>query len=246
MNYIELKNVSKSFDGKTILSDINLSVAQGESIVIIGGSGSGKTVLMKMMAGLLTPTCGDINVAGFDLCKSQNLENFMLKIGYLFQLNALFDSYPIWKNIALSLIVRQGISKETAKQIAVESLKQVDLDPNILNLYPSDISGGMQKRVSLARCLASKPEIIFFDEPTSGLDPLTSIKIANLIANIGHNDTTKKITKISIMHDMKCTQIVADKVLYLLNGKIEWFGKSDDLNNSGNENLDLFFKAAHI
>ena len=240
---IQLKNVSKSFGKTEILKNINLSITEGESVVIIGGSGSGKTVLTKLISSLIKPTSGNIIVDGTDISNLSELqqEEFMKKIGYLFQLNALFDSFPIWKNITLPLILNNKISKNVAMEIAISKLNDVGLAPNVANLYPSDLSGGMQKRAALARSLACEPEIIFFDEPTSGLDPITSIRIAQLIRDCQNSkNTTKKITKISIMHDMECATISGDRIIFLKNGIIEWNGTPSELKTSDNPSIKGF------
>lgn len=239
---IKIKNLVKSFDTKVVLNNLNLEIEEGESVVIIGGSGSGKTVLIKLIAGLLLPSSGSIIVDGVDIAgftKQSQTEEYIKKISFLFQLNALFDSYPVWKNIMISKVENEHLSKEEAIEIAKIKVAKVGLNDDILFKMPKEISGGMQKRVALARCLVQNPEIIFFDEPTSGLDPITSVKISNLIKET-KNSNGKTMTKISIMHDMECAKIVADRVIFLLNGKIEWSGSPKEMEKSKNENLKEF------
>jgi phospholipid/cholesterol/gamma-HCH transport system ATP-binding protein len=227
---IHISNLVKSFGSKEVLKDISLDIYEGESVVIIGGSGCGKTVFIKILADLLEKTSGDIKI---------NSAYAKPKISFLFQLNALFDSYQNWKNIFLSRIENENMKKEDAITQSKELLSKVGLGADVAMLYPSNISGGMQKRVALARCLTNSPEIIFFDEPTSGLDPLTSVKISELIRDIGEEE---KITKISIMHDIECAKMVADRIVFFLNGKIEWVGTPTEMENSSNHNLNVFIR----
>ena len=227
---IHISNLVKNFDQKQVLNGINLDIFSGESIVIIGGSGCGKTVFIKILAGLLKKTSG--KVAIYSKYKPP-------KIGFLFQLNALFDSYPNWKNICLAKIENENMSKNEAIKLSKTILEQVDLKEEVAYLYPSNVSGGMQKRIALARCLTNNPEIIFFDEPTSGLDPQTSLTISKLIRNVG---TEENVTKISIMHDIECAKIVADRIIFFADGKIEWMGKPDEMELSDNEKLKTFLK----
>jgi phospholipid/cholesterol/gamma-HCH transport system ATP-binding protein len=243
---ISIKNLVKNFGTKEVLKGINLEVKEGESIVIIGGSGSGKTVLMQIMAGILKPTSGKVIVDNIDIGSfktEKEEEQYIKKISFLFQLNALFDAYPVWKNIMLGPIENEYLPKSKAIALAKKKLIEVDLKPEVAFNFPKDISGGMQKRVALARCLVSAPEIIFFDEPTSGLDPLTSVIVSNLIKNT-KSENKNKITKFSIMHDMECAKIVADRVVLLMEGKIEWQGKVEEMENSSNKNLQQFIKKA--
>lgn len=239
---IKLTNLAKSFGGKQVLKGVSLEVMEGESVVIIGPSGCGKTVLIKLIASLLMPDFGSIivdNLVISDLKSEKDKTDYIKKISFLFQLNALFDSYPIWKNVVLAKIENEGMKREDAILFAKKMLKMVDLKEDIAFNFPKDISGGMQKRVALARCLTSSPEIIFFDEPTSGLDPVTSIKISYLIKN-AKNLNGVPMTKFSIMHDIKCASIVADRIIFLLNGNIEWIGTLPEMYNSENTNLQTF------
>ena len=238
---IKISNLVKNFGNKEVLKGVDLEIFQGESIVIIGASGCGKTVLIKILASLLEATSGSVKINGEEIVGRKAGTKPSYEISFLFQLNALFDSYPIWKNICLAKIENEGIGREDAIAIAKERLKDVDLTPETAFLYPSDISGGMQKRVALARCLTSNPDIIFFDEPTTGLDPLTSLKISNLIRGVGAN-SAKKITKISIMHDIECAKIVADRIIFLQEGKVEWAGTPTEMETTTNEDLITFIR----
>jgi phospholipid/cholesterol/gamma-HCH transport system ATP-binding protein len=230
---ISISNLTKSFGNKEVLKGINLDIKTGESIVILGSSGCGKTVFIKILANLLKQTSGTVKIFS-----NRNKP----QISFLFQLNALFDSYPNWKNICLANIENHGMKKNEAVKLAKSLLHKVGLGNEVAHLYPSDISGGMQKRVALARCIVNNPEIIFFDEPTSGLDPLTSLKISKLIREVGKD---QNITKISIMHDIDCAKIVADKIVFLHEGKIEWSGIPDEMETSQNQLLNIFLKKIH-
>jgi phospholipid/cholesterol/gamma-HCH transport system ATP-binding protein len=227
---IRVSNLVKNFDKKSVLKGVNLDIYKGESIVILGGSGCGKTVFLKILASLLEKTSGEIEITS---------SNQKPKISFLFQLNALFDSYPVWKNICITAIENDGMKKEKAINLSKKMLEKVDLKEDVAYLYHSDISGGMQKRVAIARCLMGSPEIIFFDEPTSGLDPLTSLKISNLIRSVG---TEEGVTKISIMHDIECAKIVADRIVFFLDGKIHWIGTPQEMDNSKDEILNTFIR----
>lgn len=245
---ISVKNLFKSFGEKEVLKDINIDVNEGESIVIIGGSGSGKTVLMQIIAGILNPTSGQIIVDNIDITSfstQKEEETYIKKVSFLFQLNALFDAYPVWKNIMLGPIENEHLSQNEAIALSQQKLREVDLKPEVAFNFPKDISGGMQKRVALARCLVSKPEIIFFDEPTSGLDPITSVLISNLIKKT-QNTEKPAITKFSIMHDMQCAKIVADRIILLKEGRVEWEGKVEDMERSSNKNLQNFIKKSNF
>ncbi|WPX96743.1 ABC transporter ATP-binding protein [Candidatus Bandiella euplotis] len=226
---ISVKHLSKSFGSKKVLSDINFNVVKGESFVVIGGSGSGKSVLLKCIAGLLDPdenskvTIKDENVTHMHIIERKN---FLKKFSMLFQNNALFDSLPIWHNICFSLINSGVLDSAKAKEHAVEKLELVGLKTDVLDLYPSELSGGMQKRVAIARAIATNPEIIFFDEPTSGLDPIMSDTITTLIASISEK---LKSTTITITHDIKVMEKIADKVSLLKDGKLIWV---DSLKNT--------------
>lgn len=239
MNKIEIKNLSKSFGKKKILDNLSLDIEEKKSIVILGRSGTGKSVLIKTITTLLEPDSGSIKIDGVEVTslKSKEKDKLMNKFGYLFQNGALFDSLTIWENIAFKLLNNNGISRKIAKEIALEKLEIVDLDEKIANLYPCELSGGMQKRVSLARAIATDPEIIFFDEPTTGLDPITSEVINDLIIK-----TTKitGATAITITHDIHSAKKISDKMVMLNEGKIAWSGTSEDLDTTDNELIKKF------
>lgn len=236
---LELKNVHKAFGPKKVLNGVNLSIPAGKSLVIIGGSGTGKSVTLKCILGLLEPDQGQILVDGKDKASltHQEREQFMDRFGMLFQGGALFDSLKVWENVAFELIHHKRMNRKEAHEIAVENIKAVGLRPEVANLYPAEISGGMQKRVGLARAVATKPEIIFFDEPTTGLDPIMADVINNLIV-----DCVKKLgaTALSITHDMASARTIADYVAMIHEGQILWHGPVEELDNSGNEYVEQF------
>lgn len=239
MNKIEIKNLSKSFGNKKILDNLSLDIEDKKSLVILGRSGTGKSVLIKTITTLLEPDSGSIKIDGIEITslKSKEKDKLMNKFGYLFQNGALFDSLTIWENIAFKLLNNSGINRKIAKEIALEKLEIVDLDEKIANLYPCELSGGMQKRVSLARAIATDPEIIFFDEPTTGLDPITSEVINDLIIK-----TTKitGATAITITHDIHSAKRISDKLVMLNEGKIAWSGTNEDLDTTDNELIKKF------
>jgi phospholipid/cholesterol/gamma-HCH transport system ATP-binding protein len=236
---LSISNLTKSFGEKQVLTGINLEVKKGESLVILGGSGSGKSVLIKAIASLMSPTSGSIKIDGQDTVNinSKERNKLMEKIGFLFQGGALFDSLTIWENIAFRLLYQQKMSKKDARAIALQKLRAVGLAERTADLYPSELSGGMQKRASLARAIAANPEIIFFDEPTTGLDPIMADVINDLITA---NCKELGATTITITHDMNSARKIADKVAMLYEGKIIWFGDVKDMYSSGNAYLDQF------
>ena len=234
---IKLQNVKKSFGTLQILNGVNLNVEQGESLVIIGRSGTGKSVLLKCILGLENHDDGQILIDGKDNKKNKDIF-FYDQFGMLFQGGALFDSLTIWENITFRLLQRtKPISTKEAKENAVEKLKLVGLNPKIMYQYPSELSGGMQKRVALARAIVGNPSIIFFDEPTTGLDPVMGNIINKLIRDIVDK---MGVTAVTITHDINSTRRIGDKVALLESGKIHWTGKINDLDNSKNEMVDQF------
>lgn len=239
MTKLVIKDLTKNFGDKQVLKGINLEVQQGESLVILGGSGSGKSVIIKTIASLLKPTSGSIKIDGEEIsdCKGACLDKLMEKFGFLFQGGALFDSIPIWENVAFRLLHHQKMKKDEAKAIAIAKLKAVGLGEKVAKLYPSELSGGMQKRASLARAIATNPEIIFFDEPTTGLDPIMADVINDLIVT---NSKELGATSITITHDMASASKIADKIAMLYEGKIIWFGDAKDMYSSNNPYLDQF------
>lgn len=236
---IRLSHVYKSFGRKKVLSGVDLDIKKGESLVIIGGSGTGKSVTLKCILGLLTPDSGSIEIDGVkleDLSASER-DKMNEKIGMLFQSAALFDSLTVWENVAFALLQNKRVGKEEAKKIAVEKLAQVGLNKDVINVYPADLSGGMKKRVGLARAIATNPEIIFFDEPTTGLDPIMSDVINDLIVS-----TSKKLgaTALTITHDMNSARKIADRIAMLYEGKIIWIGTVKELDKTHNPYVRQF------
>ena len=236
---IELKGVFKRFGAKVVLDGVDLSVDPGESLVIIGGSGTGKSVTLKSVLGLIKPDKGSIKVDGQEVTRlsSGARETVNRKFGMLVQGAALFDSLKVWENVAFALIQGRGMSRSKAKEIALQKLAKVGLGPEVGELAPSELSGGMQKRVGLARAIAAEPEIIFFDEPTTGLDPIMADVINDLIVA-----TVKDmgVTTMSITHDMASARKIADKIAMLYKGKIIWSGRKADIDKSGNPFVDQF------
>lgn len=234
---ITLENVHKAFGSKHVLQGVNLTIEKGTSMVIIGGSGTGKSVMLKSVLGLVTPDSGQITVDGSDVQKGDR-DAFLARFGMLFQGGALFDSLPVWQNVAFRLL-RGALNrpKAEAREIAIEKLRRVGLKPETADLFPSELSGGMQKRVGLARAIAAEPEIIFFDEPTTGLDPIMSGVINELIREIV---TEMGATAMTITHDMSSVRAIADNIAMLHDGVIKWTGPVAQLDTSGDPYLDQF------
>ncbi len=223
---IELRDVHKAFGANTVLNGVDLTIPKGESMVIIGGSGTGKSVLLKCVLGLVTPDSGQILVDGKAADRGSR-DAFLARFGMLFQGGALFDSLPVWQNVAFRLLRgAQKRPKAEAREIAVEKLRRVGLKPAVADLFPAELSGGMQKRVGLARAIAAEPEIIFFDEPTTGLDPIMSGVINELIREIV---VEMGATAMTITHDMTSVRAIADKVAMLHGGVIQWTGPVSEL-----------------
>ena len=218
---IELAGVTRSFGKNHVLRGVDLVVPKGESMVIIGGSGTGKSVLLKCILGLVTPDGGTITLDGQDV-RAGDRDAFLARFGMLFQGGALFDSLSIWQNVAFRLL-RGPLKrpKPEAREIAIEKLRRVGLSPDVAELYPAELSGGMQKRVGLARAIAAEPEIIFFDEPTTGLDPIMAGVINELIREIV---TEMGATAMTITHDMTSVRAIADRVAMIHGGKVRWPG----------------------
>ncbi len=236
---LKLDGVVKSFGTKEVLRGVDLDVAPGRSVVVIGGSGSGKSVMLKNALGLMTPDKGKIFFGGDDVTKAtgRTREKMRARIGMLFQSGALFDSLTVWENVAFRLTNSEGISRRDAKERAIETLKKVRLGTDVAGLYPSEISGGMQKRVSLARSIISEPDLIFFDEPTTGLDPITADAINDLILEMVRGLGAAAVT---ITHDMASARKIADEIAMLFEGRIIWRGPAADVMHSGNEYVDQF------
>ena len=234
---IELRDVHKSFGPIDVLRGVNLSIPTGSSMVIIGGSGTGKSVTLKCVLGLVTPDRGSITLDGQDVTRGDR-DAFLARFGMLFQGGALFDSLPVWQNVAFRLL-RGALKrpKDEAREIAIENLRRVGLKPEVADKFPAELSGGMQKRVSLARAIAAEPEIIFFDEPTTGLDPIMSGVINDLIREIV---VEMGATAMTITHDMSSVRAIADNVAMLHDGVIQWSGPVADLDQSGDPYVDQF------
>ncbi len=238
-NKIEIRNLCKTFGSKVVLNNLNLDIKNKESLVILGRSGMGKSVLIKIISTLLEADSGSIKIDGKEITNLNEIDKFNLmnKFGYLFQNGALFDSISIWENIAFRLINEQKYKKKDAREIAIEKLKIVDLDESIADLYPAELSGGMQKRVSLARAIACDPEIIFFDEPTTGLDPITSETINDLIIKTVN---ITGATAITITHDVHSAKKISNRIVLLNNGCISWEGDKNSIENTDNEIINKF------
>ncbi|MBB4631779.1 ABC transporter ATP-binding protein [Sphingosinicella soli] len=236
---IELVGVRKTFGPKVVLDHIDLKVAPGESLVVIGGSGTGKSVMLKSVLGILPIDGGVIRLDGVDLAAAPRADrtNLRNRIGMLFQGGALFDSLPVWRNITFALTRGRSRNAKAMHAKAVELLAKVGLDAAVADLKPSELSGGMQKRVALARAIAAEPQIIFFDEPTTGLDPIRADTINRLIRGLV---TDLGVTAVTITHDMASARRIADRVAMLKDGRIHWEGKVADLENSGNDYVDRF------
>jgi len=238
---ITLEQVHKSFGPKQVLRGIDLSVDSGESLVIIGGSGTGKSVLLKCILGLVHPDRGTILLDGENV-EEADRDPFLAKFGMLFQGGALFDSMSVWQNVAFRLLRGAGKRpKAEAREIAIEKLRRVGLTPDVADLFPSELSGGMQKRVGLARAIAADPEVIFFDEPTTGLDPIMSGVINDLIREIV---VEMGVTAMTITHDMSSVRAIADKVAMLHAGKIRWQGPVARMDDATDPYLHQFITGA--
>ena len=236
---IELRGLKKRFGPKVVLDGIDLVIERGQSIVVIGGSGTGKSVMIKCVLGILHPDEGQIFVDGEEVTRlhGRARDAMLRKFGMLFQGSALFDSLPVWENVAFGLIQGRGMARRRAREIAIESLAKVGLEPEVATLWPAELSGGMQKRVGLARAIAADPEIIFFDEPTTGLDPIMADVINDLIVSTVKN---LSVTTLSITHDMASARKIANRIAMLYKGKIIWNGPTAEIDSSGNPFVDQF------
>ena len=238
---LKLDGVEKSFGKNHVLRGVDLDVAPGKSLVVIGGSGSGKSVMLKNALGLMTPDKGVIEFDGKNVtrAKGKARESMRARIGMLFQSAALFDSLTVWENVAFRLLNSDGMGRKDAKERAVDTLRKVRLGSDVADLKPAEISGGMQKRVGLARAIISEPDLIFFDEPTTGLDPITADAINDLIL-----EQVKGLgaASVSITHDMPSARKIADEIAMLFEGKIIWRGPAGDVDNSGSAHVEQFVK----
>ena len=235
---IALRGLRKAFTGMVVLDGLDLEIGTGESLVVIGCSGVGKSVMLKCLLGLLRPDAGSVTIDGEEISTNRaTREGAMRKIGMLFQNSALFDSLPVWENVAFGLIQAQGLARREARGIAVETLAQVGLGPDAADLYPAALSGGMRKRVALARAIATKPEIILFDEPTTGLDPIMADVINDLIVACTHE---LGATTLTITHDMASARKIADRIAMIHDGTIIWQGPAAEIDESGNAHVEQF------
>ena len=233
------KGVSKRFDGRAVLDGLDLSVAPGRSLVIIGGSGQGKSVTIKTALGLMRPDAGKVELDGKNIVGLSEgaRRKLFSRIGVLFQGAALFDSLTVWENVAFRLINADGVSRGEARTRAIDALEQVRLAPDVADRFPSELSGGMQKRAGLARAVVAQPEILFFDEPTTGLDPITAAAINELISN-----QVRRLgsTAVSITHDLASAQTIGDEIAMLHGGKIIWRGPAAELATTDNPYVRQF------
>jgi phospholipid/cholesterol/gamma-HCH transport system ATP-binding protein len=238
-NKIEVRGLKKAFGPKVVLDGLDLEVGRNESLVVIGGSGTGKSVLIKNMIGILRPDGGSIKIDGEETAgvTGPARDRVSQKFGMLFQSSALFDGMSVWRNVAFRLMDGHGLSESEAKDLAVEKLAQVGLGPSIAEMSPADLSGGMQKRVGLARAIATAPEILFFDEPTTGLDPIMGDVINDLIVKCVRELGASALT---ITHDMSSARKIADRIAMLYKGKIIWHGRVEDIDTCGNDYVDQF------
>ena len=236
---ISVRGLRKSFGRNRVLDGIDIDCATGESLVIIGGSGTGKSVLVKCILGLLRPEAGSICIDGVETVGLRRVarERLMQKFGMLFQASALFDSLRVWENVAFGLIQGRGMARQAAREIALAKLAAVGLGPEVGELRPAELSGGMKKRVALARAIAAEPEIIFFDEPTTGLDPIMGDVINDLIVKCVREVGT---TAVSITHDMVSARKIADRIAMLHAGCIVWSGAANEIDRSSNPYVDQF------
>ena len=240
---ISISNLHKSFGSKHVLQGVNLNVDAGKSLVVIGGSGTGKSVLLKSILGLLHPDQGSIEIDGTQIIglSPRKQEKIARKFGMLFQGGALFDSLSIWENVAFRLTHADNMPRKRAKELAIEAMARVNLSKANADLRPAELSGGMQKRVGLARAIVTRPQILFFDEPTTGLDPITADVINRLIRE---QVTELGATAISITHDMPSARHIGDEIAMIFEGKIIWRGPAQDIDNSQNEYVDQFVKGS--
>ena len=236
---IEISHLAKTFGSKVVLSDISLSIPAGQSLCIIGTSGCGKSVTLKCLLGLIAPDSGSIKIDGKETVNQTRIhrEEMLRRFGMTFQFGALFDSLPIWQNITFRLRQNTYLSRQKAREAAAEIVTQLGLEARVIDQYPAELSGGMQKRVALARAIADKPEILLFDEPTSGLDPITGGVIDNLIL-----DSVRRIgaTALTISHDMASVRRIADQVAMIHKGGVIWSGPSTQMFDSGIAEVDQF------
>jgi phospholipid/cholesterol/gamma-HCH transport system ATP-binding protein len=236
---IQIRGLHVAFGSNVVLDHLDLDVGAGESVVIIGGSGSGKSVLLKSILGLIHPQAGSILIDGEETVgmRGKDRDRINRKFGMLFQAAALFDSLPVWRNISFSLIEGRGMGLPEARKLALDRLSAVGLAPNVADMWPAELSGGMKKRVGLARAIAAEPDLVFFDEPTTGLDPIMGAKIDELIVKLVRE---LGATALSITHDMASARRICNRVAMLYNGRIIWQGPVGEIDSSGNPYVEQF------
>ncbi len=236
---IRVRGLKKSFGAKRVLDGVTFDVARGEAFVIIGGSGTGKSVTIKCILGLIRPDEGEIEIDGTDAIglSGRTHDALMARFGMLFQGGALFDSLTVWENVVFQQIQKRSMNRKDARDAACETLGMVGLGADVANLHPAELSGGMMKRVALARAISARPDIVFFDEPTTGLDPIMADVINDLIVSVSER---LGITTISITHDMASTRKIADRIAMLHEGRLVWTGPVGDIDCSGNALVDQF------
>jgi phospholipid/cholesterol/gamma-HCH transport system ATP-binding protein len=236
---IRIRGLRKSFGQKLVLDGIDLDVMAGTSMVVIGGSGTGKSVLLKCILGLLEADAGTIEIDGIDILPLPRREQELIRarIGMLFQNGALFDSLAVWENVVFGLLAQGKLRRAQGPARAAQFLAQVGLAASVGGLYPAELSGGMQKRVALARAIAARPDIMFFDEPTTGLDPIMGAVIDDLVV-----DCVKQLggTAVAITHDIASARRIGDVAAMVHGGRIIWKGAARDLMASGNPVVDQF------
>ncbi len=238
-NKIEVRGLRTSFGRNVVLDELDLEIGERESLVVIGGSGTGKSVLIKNMIGIMEPDGGSIRIDGEETAglTGGRRDRVSAKFGMLFQGAALFDGMAVWQNVAFGLIAGHGMPKSAAKEVALDKLALVGLGPSVAEMSPADLSGGMQKRVGLARAIATEPEILFFDEPTTGLDPIMGDVINDLIVKCVSEIGASALT---ITHDMSSARKIADRIAMIYQGKIIWHGRADQIDECGNDYVDQF------
>lgn len=243
---ISINNIYKSFSGLHVLNGLSLDIAEKETHVILGQSGCGKSVLLKCLLGIFEIDSGEITVAGISVKDKRKKKEYMQKFSILFQGNALFDSMTVIENVEFGIkqsLKHKHLKSKEIREIAEEKIISVGLEPRVFDIYPAEMSGGMQKRAALARAIAVEPEILLFDEPTSGLDPITGGMICNLL-----KDTVKKlgITSLTITHDLKVAEFLSDRVSVIKKGTVAWIGKAKNMKNCGNEFVEEFYRTSNV
>lgn len=246
MDIIAIENIRKSFAGTNVLNGLSLNIAEKEAHVILGRSGCGKSVLLKCLLGIFKIDSGEITVSGIKVGDKTKSKEYMRQFSVLFQGNALFDSMTVAENVEFGIkqsFKHTHLASKEIGEIAREKIISVGLESRVFNMYPAEMSGGMQKRAALARAIAVEPMVLLFDEPTSGLDPITGGLICNLL-----RDTVKKlgITSITITHDLKVAEFLSDRVSVINKGTIAWSGQAKEMQNSGNECAEKFYRASNI